>query len=365
MERYGAAGQGVDSVLAMGSPSDTLGNLDTLLADALAAEAPTPAPADSSAGAAPAAPAAPAASDSGGQEADAATSTGGQNALIISNPQSVTFSTQGVPVPLEIYVRLTDLVRLIYINTNPTVTVLTMVVRFLTPDGLVNTDVYSVPAVASDGQVHDAVFSLAEGFILSVAIGANSDATDHVRGRTYVAMGLSTQPAPAPLNAQLVAAYVTAQSYARWPLGVQEHPTEGRGYRYASVNAVGTPGQPSKVQTPTGTQWTVKGVTATLFASAAAGNRRVRIFTSTANQNSSFDTCFPTDQTANQVHVYHAGPGFPLASTVDGASGRTHQYAPLPEVLLQGGVVEAVCDGMDAADQFNGLAVHVEEWVYK
>lgn len=288
---------------------------------------------------------------------DQSASASDQASTDIITQQSTPFATDKLAPTFELYMRLNDWLRVNVFNSDPAVTQLILTVRFLTMDGIVGVDSYTIGPLTSNGALNAFAFQLAEGFILSAAVfvPAGVGAT---RGRTYVTVGLGGQDTTQPASTILLSSYIADASSPRWPIGLVEYPLNGRGW----VHSVASPlsmGTFNQITVPVGVQWRLISLMALVQTDAIAGNRQVFVRI-TQGGLTVFDSVAAQTQPANNLTEYAAAAGLPVS-----AQGTQFQVLTIPPdcYLRAGDTVEIHINNIDPADQITTFHLSVEEWL--
>jgi hypothetical protein len=274
---------------------------------------------------------------------------------IFTKKPDVRFLSRGVQPPSQVYVSVGDDIVVGGASSVAGETV-TFSYRLLRFDGELVLGQFQL-ALPADRSLKVYRESLAEGFLLSVSCKAAAATT---RGQTFVRVFL-TDPAlgAGQPSYMLMADYVTTAMAPAHPNGRVLSPPEGPGNLKAFIVGAPAPGADWQLTVPTNARWRIETVRADLATSAAAGNRTPRLFFGYGGPSS--------------------GSYAPIASQAPGtsftyAAANTTEYNtpasltsawPLPAnlVLLAGMTIQSTTIGLDAADQWSGIAVYVEEWL--
>lgn len=274
---------------------------------------------------------------------------------IASQKPAVKFLSRGVQPPSQIYVTNSDsLVASCATFLNPEV--VTVSYRLLRYDGEL---VYGqFKALTTPNRVPvQTTEPLAEGFLLSVSCQAGFALT---RGETFVRIFLTSQALGAGQPSyMLFSDYATTATAPAHPNGRVLSPVEGPGV--LRIESVAAPGVAANwiVSQPTNTRWRVMGLSATFTTSAAVANRNIGITFGALGQTAAFGWADQTvPASSNPLIIGRVGfmPA-PLNAFI------VNVTIPQDLILRAGGFVQSSVFGMQAADQWGGPTLHIEEWI--
>jgi hypothetical protein len=277
-----------------------------------------------------------------------------------TQPPKISWGVNGNP-DLDIaasYIEAIDVVQLTAYNSNPLLTNLSAQVRVLLPDGSIQTSELTINQLTHDRTPNVAQMSQIEGFILAVVVGPPSVASGS--GQTYATVDIVRGAAPTLLTVQrLVAAYVTSGFLPYWPGGSLESATDGPGAFLTYFVTAPAAGATPNIFQPTGTVWRVIAGTSNLNTSATVINRSVFLDITVPSLGTDVYRVQSTNlQPASKGFVYSFG------DSVDYGNGASVCTFPIPRDLrIVGAELSLEALNLQAADQFGGFSVQVEEWI--
>lgn len=275
----------------------------------------------------------------------------------LDNPYGpqITFETENVLPPSAFYVSPDDGIYLTVLTTDLNVQ-LNFIMRFLTPQGEVKVDSFSVPIPTGTPGTSSLQIPPVEGYILSANVVAANQQPGNCFVQVQIVRGIPQTPANA--GYVMIQGYITAMGALCWPNQSPAAPFTGPGQYHTQVQ---TPAAGAEVVfvPPSRTRWRVQSFTAIFTASAAAGNRVPNLAIQTSDGTTAlYIPCFanvgPSAGGRQQWYV-----GAPYAAAPDGA-----QQAPLPNpcFVAETGSVQTVTEGLQAGDRWQNATLAVEQW---
>lgn len=197
------------------------------------------------------------------------------------------------------------------------------------------------------------------GWLVSMAIRATAGSPR--RGQTLATLSLARPPATAFRPKMLLAQdYVTSQYGPLWPGGRQNLGVEGPGMLYSQVVANPAAGADWTQTVPTGARWLLHGIAATLVTAVAAGNRQPLLIIDDGTSTLVLQDTALT-QAASLTNIWDWAPGTPTTGL---AAGTNNVIAlPFPIPLFAGWRIRTSTTAIQAADQWSGIRLLVEEWL--
>lgn len=271
----------------------------------------------------------------------------------------VTFKLMEVGPPSPLYIGRDD-VLVLSAATSSTSEAVTVNWRLMLADGTI------VPGQAIVRPLNTRVVlavtqSLAEGFLLSISALASQAST---RGQTFLRVFLNRGALGSGNPGQMLFAdYVTTAMSGGYPGGRVLSPTEGPGFIVPRAITNPAAGADWTITVPNNARWRVIAFFGTLIAAVAVANRLVAI------------------QLFGGLGVAYTGPaivfqtagqtiGYSAASVTPNTTASTaFAQLPLPEMLYLSGVptitqsITSITTNIQAADQWNGLSLLLEEWL--
>jgi hypothetical protein len=261
-----------------------------------------------------------------------------------------------VPIDASTYLQITIPANPTFPNPAGGVTIL-LTAKILTPNGTITNCLYTYTFNISSGLLQ--VADLAPGYLLSVAVTCGTAGIPDCA--LYVVVGLLHQPNTGqPLDALLVASYVSSAQPCGWPEGILRTVSDGNGVLTLVEGPNPGPGNPAYYQVAD-EYFQLQSVQATLTTGVAVANRDVYVQVSnplTFSQNVSF--CVNT-QTAGSNVTYIFSQGIASASLLSGAV----QLVPLPQGinLSLGMQIIMGAANLQGADSFSVLQVMGQAWL--
>ncbi len=273
-----------------------------------------------------------------------------------TKPPEISFQTERVRPPAELYVGRDDRLLVTAVNAIPGAKIY-VTVRLLLPNGQISSNDY-VYTPASDRAIYAWQIPLVESFLLSATISPSGAVrSGGLWARCMLVRGAGLGESWPQI---LAAGYLARQSALAWPYPRYQNPCEGPGWMRLIDGTDPAAGVSIAETVPTGARWKLVSVLAWLATSAVAGDRHV-----------SLDLSSPAGvwlrippaiiQPASQTYYYTWAIGVnPYTSTLVGLVAR-----PLPDqlTLTPGQQFIVQCGGMLAGDDFGAPRYLVEEWV--
>jgi hypothetical protein len=273
-----------------------------------------------------------------------------------TRPPEVAFTSRVVQPPAPVYVGPDEHIAVHLLNTL-TGAIVDVNLRFLRPDGQIVPIVHRF-APTADGAVNLFPIELGEGFVLSMSAWWVTGAPG--RGRTYL-MATLRRGASAlgqPFSHVLMAGYVGYPLPLQGPHQPLQHPREGPGYVHRENVNNPAAGADWSITVPVARIWSVIAVTCLLQTDATAANRNVNLQVHDAGTQ------------VYQVNPATAVPALTLAGLSWCPAGQLSALAgvytaalPVPCMVPGGWTIKSNTVGLQAADQFSGINLWVEEWI--
>lgn len=272
---------------------------------------------------------------------------------------AVTFAINDVPPPAELYINVDDAL-VVQAASSVTPEIITVNVRLLLPNGRLEDNQFQIRPNATRTVLRQ-VFSLAEGFLLSISAVANVAASRGMTfARIYLQRGASGSGQPGQV---LFSDYVTTQLTSAYPGGRLLSPTEGPGVVYSFLVANPGAGLDWSQTVPVNSRWRVRSWSANFTASAAAGNRVVGVLVAGVGGGLWLAEAL-ANVVANGIVQVSAGGIQPYISV-----NANILLLPLPPDLVITGSslipqsIGSQTFGLLAGDTWTGIHVLVEEWL--
>lgn len=275
----------------------------------------------------------------------------------LDNPYGpqVTFRTEDVLPPSAYYVGVDDQL-VLDISADYAPVTYFLVVRMLSPEGVINYETLQLTNTASGVQKLSQTMTGMEGYLLSACLSApgapigSSYAAVTLKRSPYLASGLTT--------ALLLAGYISDKQFLSYPTTTPRGPAEGpANIKYVIL----TPGVGAQwsVASPSGARWRIRGVVCTLLTDVTVAARGMIFYTASAAGDSISYFVPGVTQPASTEYFYSLNPGGQAEFMTPAVSvpGST-------EILIEnGGVIGANCQSFQPGDQYLKVIVQVEEWV--
>lgn len=197
------------------------------------------------------------------------------------------------------------------------------------------------------------------GYLVSLAIKATGGSPH--RGQTLAEMLLARPPASSfTPKMELAQDYVTTSYGPLWPGGRQTLGVEGPGMLYSIAVPNPAAGVDWTQTVPTGARWLLHGIYATLTTAVAAGNRQpLLVLDDGVNRLTAQNTALV--QAGSLANDWTWDPGNPTTGVF--ANSVNDIDLPFPVPLFAGYRVRTVTLALQAADQWSGIRLLVEEWL--
>jgi hypothetical protein len=276
--------------------------------------------------------------------------------LAVQQP-SVNWATDNIQPPPQLYLYKEDDILWDVLSDSGPITV-SLEGTILQPSGITSrfTSDLTAPNI---GLVSWQRFHAGEGFLLQVSIRAKT--AGHNPGRVYIQLGISRdQTEKTAVTRQLIAGYIVDNFSLTWPWGVQKNWLEGPGWVHDIIVADPAAGANWIATVPAPQRWRLKSVLYTFTCSGVAANRRSRLVVLGEFGQQNVNTQPVLQQIAGSTNTYSYFNGAPFVVPVAGVN----VALPLPDVVLHsGGSISSSTNGLDAGDQYSGIALQVESWV--
>lgn len=270
---------------------------------------------------------------------------------------TVTFRSQDIFPPTALYVGPGDALHFEFKTPGFTGNA-TLAIRFLSPQGEIVPEFYTLAVSASN--VSNSVMHIphAEGFILSAVIFAGAQSRGQAFAQLLLHIGGGTgQSVHAHV---LLQGYLTAYDSLAYPLSPPESSIGGRGFPSVQIFAAPFPANFAIVTVPLGRRWIVRGCNVRYNTSPVAGNRQIELIIDDGGAGDNGIIAYGTMvQPANTQVDYSWGDG--LTTT----SNALFQNMGLPNelALLAGWRLQFGAENMQAGDQVGGPKLLVEEFI--
>jgi hypothetical protein len=279
----------------------------------------------------------------------------------LSGPaNAVTFQTKQVAPPSRVYMQRDDQFFFKCISSSAG-EIVTVRYRILMPDGhiAINEQDIALPNAYSPNVIPP-FFQGAEGFLLSMGFFCN---ISNKRGQCFVRAGIARAATTLAGTSELLFAdYISSQQPGGWPEGRVLDSTEGPGN--LKVISVGNPaaGADISLQAPSNVRWKLRGFDATLTTAVAVANRNARLLLVDNALGEIRRVPSPADQAASLVVVYSLS-GTSVAGSTAAAANTWALDDGMQVAGILGGFVRTSTANIQAADQWSGITVTVEEWM--
>lgn len=274
-------------------------------------------------------------------------------------PTLITYAEGNVSPPSALYVGLNDQLRVFQFSHFTTLFQVQVDIRLLLPDGTiqVQTEFVNVGGSYTTG-FND--FKMAEGFLLSVDVRSNQAQVP--RGAVFINLVLLRNVGGGnTLQLALSRGYCTLFSPVTWPALPPDFPTLKPGAIF--VQTVGNPaaGVDWSIAINGNARWRVAAVRATLTTAVAVANRSA-ILQFVQAGNVAYNAAAAPVQAASLTWVYNWGAGVTtLLATVGSTTPNVETSTPVDLWLAPGMTIQTVTQNIQAADQWSGITLLVEE----
>lgn len=241
-------------------------------------------------------------------------------------------------------------------NGGPT---LNINVRVLGLDGLIHPLTFQFSLGSGTRLFTNTRFQLMEGWLLSLDVVQT--VTTNQGTWSYATVGLQRAPFGATQQYQtLVAGYVDDTVGMSYPESVIQRTTDGAGVPVQQIPSNPGAGADFSLSVPVGARWRIIAFRGTLTTAVAVANRDVSL---TYNNGATVLAESPSGLVlaASSANTYCYFDGATLNTTA--FNGRT--VAPLPSncFLQRGFSIQTATTGIQAADQWSGITLIVQEWL--
>lgn len=271
----------------------------------------------------------------------------------------VGFEFSQVQPPSLVYIQADDRI-ICQAATSQTGEAVTFNLRILLPNGRIEEEQFTMRPANGRVTITQA-FQVSEGYLISLSATASVALT---RGMTFARAFINRPIFGASAPAQMIFAdYVTTLVSSGYPNGRILAPVEGPGNIYMFNVANPVAGADWVQNVPNFARWRVRGWTAILTTSAAAGNRQVNATVNGGGANTWFGPALAN--VAASLGVAFSATGMSPYTPANTA----FQQLPLPpDLVITGGsgIVQNVgtsTTGILAGDQWSGIHILVEEWL--
>ena len=275
----------------------------------------------------------------------------------LDNPYGpqVQFRTEDVLPPSAYYVGLDDQL-VLDISADYAPVTYFLVVRMLSPEGVINYETLQLTNTASGVQKLSQTMTGMEGYLLSACLSApgaplgSSYAAVTLKRSPYLASGLTT--------ALLLAGYISDKQFLSYPTTTPRGPAEGpANMKYFVLHpAVGVQWT---LAAPSGARWRIRGVQCSFQTDATVASRGMIFSTQSPAGDALTYFIAGVTQPASTVYYYSLNPGgqAEFQSPVVSVPGST-------EIMIEnGGSIISSCQFLQPGDQFLKVVIQVEEWV--
>lgn len=270
----------------------------------------------------------------------------------------VTFLTKNLPPPSDLYVGPDDGLLLRATNSASGV-VVKITGMFLRPDGqLIPLEFKLAPT--SDRTINTVAWPLGEGYLLSLA--AFIDSGTLKRGQCFVQVRATRGIQSSRFHyAQLMSGYVSTSDPLGWPGDPRRSSLEGRG-NLRSITGTDPAANVEIAETvPTGAQWLLYAVKATLVTDANVANRQSMLAIKDSAGVLVAVSPFPGTQAASLTNDLHWMAG--VTHAVQILSTSKTAGLPTPMYLSAGFTINTVTSLRQVGDNYGAPQLLVEEWL--
>lgn len=275
---------------------------------------------------------------------------------IQTRPRAVKITSQEVQPSMQLYLQDEDTLQLaVLANFNNAQAVFQL--RILTPDGQIIPTVRTVISPVAGVFLTSAVFSLGECYLLSAAVGTPAP----VGNGQWVYANITLFRGGIPFQStytEITAGYISSHFAMSWPEWVPQRPTDGPGTPVSFNVANPAAGTDWSVTVPTARRWQLLAARARLTTGAAVANRFAGIV-HTDGTNQLYFAGQNNAIVASSTGLLVFTPGVqPFSDT----QGDFLVPLPSPDILEQGYVINSFTVGLQAADQWSGIQLMLQEW---
>jgi hypothetical protein len=230
--------------------------------------------------------------------------------------------------------------------------------RYLDPDGNVLPQFQQFTNVPAQSTPRTFNFRGSEGYVLSATISTPGASAGAVYVQLEVGRGVGSQDITE--GHLLIGGYPGSFAALGYPQTQPQPPSAGIGITRSVTITTPAAGANWSITVPAGASWTLTSVRATLATSAAVANRVPDLQIKDGSGNIVMDALAGVAQTATLTDTWSWSSGG-VTSTVLGASNSV--ALPWAFRLNPGWVIQQVTTGLQAADQWSGIALSVIESV--
>ena len=271
--------------------------------------------------------------------------------------REVYFRRHMVQPPGMVYVTVDDIFVLKVFNPTTAATV-NVSIRYLDPDGNVVPQFQQFTNVPASSTPRTLNFRGSEGYVLSATISTPGASAGAVYVQLEVGRGVGSQDITE--GHLLIGGYPGSFAALGYPQTQPLPPSAGIGITRSVTIATPAAGANWSITVPAGASWTLNSVRATLATSAAVANRVPDLQIKDGSGNIVMDALAGVAQTASLTDVWNWSAGA-ATSTVLGATNTVG--LPAGFKLNAGWVIQQATAGLQAADQWSGIALAVTETV--
>lgn len=281
----------------------------------------------------------------------------------LDNPYGpqVTFRTEDVLPPSALYLSMDDTVVLL-LQTNTAGSVVTAILRLLTPQGEVKIESYPSPPLQALGAYNYITVPPAECYLLSLLVLVNMAQQGSIWCQCFVIRGQFSPPystTPPYGGMLIVQGYLNDYGALSWPNSPIIEPGTGAG-SMRNIRLTAAPGTSWVMRVPSLTRWEIITVSSQLNTSAATQQREMSLIT--LDQSGNPMCRFPMN--------FLQGPSVAISyffynSAAQLETGAGWATAPIPSGLTldSNWQLQSSVAGLDVADAWSFVAVNVREWV--
>lgn len=267
----------------------------------------------------------------------------------------VTLDSSESQPPTEAYIASDDALILQVWNSAAGITIL-LNVRLLLPDGTVVPNTFTFTPT-SDRTLNQFSQQLAEGFILSICVMGGAAVQ---RGQTFARIGLIRGFGTVNFVGQVYGqGYIGDKINISWPYGLFDVNNSGRGAIRSITGSTPAAGAEFSVTVPTGAQWRLQSLIASLTTSAAVANRAPTLVIDDG-VNVVMQSTVSAVQVASTTGALTWAEGFFRANFLGTTQGAS---LPFDMILLAGFRIRSVTGLLQAADQYTAPQMLVQEWI--
>lgn len=270
----------------------------------------------------------------------------------------VTFASKDVDPPSRVYLQRDD---------NLVVTILSAILAefvtvtarlWLAAEDRITTIQFQTRAVAAAYTPLTAFVNMAEGYLLSVTVNANSASQ---LGQTHCVVFVNRGNPTSGTNVNagvLINGYVTNGEQASWPDSTPQRPgAENGSRRIIPVNPTAA-GADWNFTVENGAMWEVISIVGQFAASAAAANRQIQL-SLTDGLRLLWNVPSNVNVTAAQVAQWSAYQALPPAGV---PALDVFSLVPPRNMLRAGDIIQSSTANIQAGDQWSAVVITAREW---